>query len=535
MRKLSVFLAFACLAAAQINDVSGERIRAHVKFLSSDQMEGRGVGTRGELLTTDYIATQFALIGAKPAGDNGTYFQTVPLVGVATDPASQLSMTAKGQTTSLKWLDEFVGANQRQTAEERLDAELIYVGHGITAPEFQWDDFKDVDVRGKILLQFTNEPDSNDDKFFGGRALTYYGRWTYKYEEARRRGALGSIIIHTDKTAGYGWQVVRSSWGREQSFVKADPGAHELALAGWITSEAASKILAATGHTVDELLKLSNERSFRPMPLGIRVSGRMISKTREQETRNVAAIIPGSDPELSNEAVIFSGHWDHLGIGEAVDGDAIYNGAVDNATGIAMLIEMAHAWAALPEKPRRSAMFLAVTAEEHGLRGSEFYAQHPRVPAGKTALALNFDAFSPYGRTRDITVPGAERTTFWPVVKQAADRFQFTIKPDAAPEQGGYYRSDHFSFAKAGIPAFSVHGGSDYVKGKPARPSRSTYHQPSDEYHENWDFSGMEQFAKFGVVLGMEAANAPGLPTWNAGDEFLAAREQSQAASRKHE
>ncbi len=527
MRKVFLLFAIAGLAAAQQYDISGERIRAHVKFLASDLFEGRGVATRGDLLTTEYIATQFALAGAKPAGDNGTYFQHVPLVGVETQPSSEVSVTVNGKTMPLKWLDEFVGANQRQTAMEKLDAELVYVGHGITAPEFDWDDFKNVDVKGKILLQFTNEPDSTDPKFFGGRALTYYGRWTYKYEEARRRGALGSIIIHTDKTAGYGWQVVRSSWGREQSFVKVEPGAHELALAGWITSDAANRMLAPAGHSVDELLKLSNDRSFRPMPLGIRVTGRMASKTREQDTRNVVAIIQGSDPELSKQAVVFSAHWDHLGIGEAVDGDSIYNGAVDNATGVAMLIEIARAWADLPEKPRRSAIFTAVTAEEQGLRGSEFYVLHPPVPAGKTALALNFDAFSPYGRTRDVTVPGAERTTFWPVVQQVTERFELAIKPDAAPEQGGYYRSDHFSFAKAGIPAFSVHGGGDYVKGKPQRPSKSTYHQPSDEYHEDWDFSGMEQMAKFGLVLGMEAANLEKLPSWQPGDEFLAAREQS--------
>ncbi len=527
MRKLVlVSLAAAAIASAQLDSGSGERMRAHVKFLASDLLEGRGVATRGEQLTTEYIATQFALIGAKPAGDDGTYFQTVPLVGVSTEPGSNISAVVKGETIPLKWLDEFVGANQRQKPDEPIDAELVYVGHGIAAPEYSWDDFKDVDVKGKILLQFTNEPDSNDPKFFGGHALTYYGRWTYKYEEAARRGALGSIIIHTDKTAGYGWQVVRSSWGREQSFVKAEPGSNQLAVAGWITSAAAEKILAGTGHTVDELLKLSNQRGFRPMPLGIRITGRMISKVREERTRNVVAKIPGSDPRLADEAVVFSGHWDHLGIGEAVDGDNIYNGAVDNATGIAMLIEMARAWASLPEKPRRTAIFAAVTAEEHGLCGSEYYAQHPAVPAGKTALALNFDAFAPYGRTRDAIVMGAERTTFWPAVQHIAKRFNLELKPDPAPEQGSYYRSDHFSFAKAGIPAFSVHGGGDYVKGKPPA-GKSTYHQPTDEYHDDWDFSGMEQMASFGMALGMEAANMEKLPTWQRGDEFLPVREKS--------
>jgi Zn-dependent M28 family amino/carboxypeptidase len=527
MRKLVLLAAAAAaVATAQIDSGSGERMRAHVKFLASDLLEGRGVATRGEQLTTEYIAAQFALIGAKPAGDNGTYFQNVPLVGVTTAPGSNISAVVKGRTIPLEWLNEFVGANQRQTPEEAIDAELVYVGHGITAPEFSWDDFKGVDVKGKILLQFTNEPDSVDPKFFGGRALTYYGRWTYKFEEARRRGALGSLIIHTDDTAGYGWQVVRSSWGREQSFVRVQPGAHELALAGWITSAAAEKILAGSGYTVAGLLKLSNQRDFRPIPLGIRITGRMISKIRDENTRNVVAKIPGSDPRLASEAVVFSAHWDHLGLGEAVGGDNIYNGAVDNATGVAMLIELARAWASLPAKPRRTAIFVAVTAEEHGLWGSEYYAQHPSVPAGKIALALNFDSFSPYGRTRDAVLNGAERTTFWPAVQRIAKRFSLTLKPDPAPEQGSYYRSDHFSFAKAGIPAFSVQGGSDFVKGSP--PSlESIYHQPSDEYRDDWDFSGMEQMASFGLALGIEAANADTLPTWQRGDEFLAAREAS--------
>lgn len=528
MRSLLLSLTLAAAAVAQIADVSGERIRAHVKFISSDLFEGRSVGGRGDRLTTEYIATQFALAGAKPAGDNGTYFQKVPLVGVATQPDATLSLTVKGQKVPFKWLEEFVGANQRQTSEANIDAELVYVGHGITAPEFQWDDFKNVDVKGKVILQFTNEPVSTDPALFGGPALTYYGRWTYKFEEARRRGALGSIIIHTPETAGYGWEVVRSSWGREQSFVKTEPGQHELAFAGWITSAAAEKVLKQAGYTVDQLLKLSNERNFKPIPLGIRVQGHLRSEVREQDTRNVVAIIPGSDPALKNEAVVFSAHWDHLGIGEAVDGDNIYNGAVDNATGVAMIIEMARAWAALPQKPRRSAIFTAVTAEEQGLRGSEYYAQHPPVPAGKTALGLNFDAFVPYGRTRDVVLTGAERTTFWPVVQDVARRFQLTIKPDPAPGQGSYYRSDHFSFAKAGIPAFSVGEGTDFVRGTPPKPSKPTYHQPSDEYSEDWDFSGMEHIAKFGITLGMEAANVEKLPTWRAGDEFLAAREQSR-------
>ena len=515
MKRAFLALGLAALAAAQMSDVSGQRIRAHTRFLSSDLLEGRGVGARGGRLATEYIASQFELMGAKPAGDNGTYYQKVPLVGVETQPDSSLAATAEGQTVSLRWLDDFVGSNERQQSAEAIDAEAVFVGHGIVAPEFGWDDFKDVDVRGKMLVLFTNEPESSDPKFFGGKALTYYGRWTYKYEQALRKGALGAIIIHTTPTAGYGWDVVRNSWGREQSYVKVAPGEAALALAAWVTSEAGERFLALAGHSVNELLKASESRGFRPIPLGIRFQGKILSKVHEQETRNVVAEIPGSDPERKSEAVVFSAHWDHLGIGTPVDGDAIYNGAVDNATGCAILLEIARAWAGLEQKPRRTAIFLSVTAEEAGLRGSEYYAAHPAIPANKTAAALNFDGFQPAGRTRDLVVTGAERTTLWPLVQEAARRMGYQIQPETHPEQGHYFRSDHFSFARAGMPAFSINEGTQFL-GKPAdfgdklfeEFNALHYHQPSDEFHDDWDFSGLEQIARFGLLLGINAANA---------------------------
>lgn len=533
----STFLFLALLSFCHAQTISGERIRAHVKFLSSDLLEGRGVGVRGGDLATEYIATQFALAGAKPAGDNGTYFQKVPLVGVQTAPDATLSAAgADGKDASFRWLEDFVGVDRRQKAAEEFDAEAIFVGHGIVAPEFQWDDFKGVDVKGKILVLFTNEPTSNDPKFFGGRALTYYGRWSYKYEEALRHGALAAFIIHTTPTAGYGWEVVRNSWGREDSYVKLAPGESELAFAGWLTKDAGAKLLALAGKTVDELLEASESRQFRPIPLGVRIHGGIHSRIREMNTKNVAAIVPGSDSKLGGETVIFSAHWDHLGIGEAVNGDAIYNGAVDNATGCGILLEIARAWAALPQKPRRSALFLAVTAEEGGLRGSQYYAEHPLIPPGKTVVNLNYDALQPVGRATEVVVSGAERTTLWPLVQNTATRFGLSIKPDPEPEQGHYYRSDHFSFAHAGIPSFSIAEGNEFA-GKPAGYgaevfhdyNEKRYHQPSDEYKEDWDFSGLEEMAKFGFTLGVEAANMSRMPTWNAGDEFLPAREKSFA------
>jgi Zn-dependent M28 family amino/carboxypeptidase len=532
MNRTILLALLAGAASAQMNEVSGTRIRAHVKFLASDLLEGRGVGVRGGDLATEYIATQLALIGAKPAGDNGTYFQNLTLVGVEPQPTSQLSAaTNDGKTLSFKWLDEFVGLTLQQKTDLTFDGEAVFVGHGISAPDYQWDDYQGVDVRGKVVVMFTNEPPSDDPKFFTGKALTYYGRWTYKYEQATRKGAIGAIIIHTSPTASYGWDVVRSSWGREDQQVKLAPGEPGLAFAGWVTEAKGNEIAATIGKTADDLLKMANTRGFRAIPLPLRFRGSVPAKVREIHTRNVVARIDGSDPQLKNEAVIFSAHWDHLGIGEAVNGDKIYNGAADNATGCAMILEMARAWSMLPEKPRRSALFLAVAAEEAGLRGSEYYGQHPVIPAGKTAAALNFDMFMPFGRASDVVLNGAERTTLYPMVEEAARRFDLRINPDPRPEAGTYYRSDHFSFAHVGIPSFSIEGG-DELLGKPPGTGKKLfdefedkrYHQPSDEYRDDWDFSGMEQYARFGFLLGINVANAPRLPTWHAGDEFLPAR-----------
>ena len=531
MKRTLLFLA-AVAAGAQIDDIAGARIRAHVKFLSSDLLEGRGVGARGGDLATEYLAGQFALLGVKPAGDNGTYFQNLTLEGVEPQPDSQLAIVPRESASlEFRWLEDFVGLTYEQKTNSAFDAEAVFVGHGITAPEYQWDDYSQTDVRGKVVVLFTGEPPSEDPKFFTGRALTYYGRWTYKYEEAARKGAVAAIIIHTTPTASYGWDVVRSSWGREDQQVKLAGNAHQLAFAGWVTQAAGEQIAASIGKTVAELLKMADTRGFKPVPLPLRIRGRMPAKIREIHTRNVVARIEGSDPRLKQEAVIFSAHWDHLGIGEAVNGDPIYNGAADNATGCGMLLEIARAWALLPEKPRRSAIFVSVTAEEAGLRGSDYYSQHPVVPAGRTAAALNFDMFLPFGRARDVNVTGAERTTIYPLVEQAARRFGLTIAPDSHPEAGHYYRSDHFSFARAGVPAFSISGGDDLLGRPPGTGAKlyadfndHRYHQPSDEYREDWDFSGMEQYARFGFLIGLNIANAPKLPTWVGGDEFLAAR-----------
>lgn len=508
------------------------RIRAHVKFLASDLMEGRGVGTRGGRLATEYLATAFATAGAQPAGDlsNGrrTYDQQVMLKGVTT----QLTSSIAAGDTRLTYLKDFVGATQRQQANEDLEAPVVFVGHGIHAPEFQWNDYQGVDVRGKIVVLFTGEPPSTDARFFGGQSLTYYGRWTYKYQEAARQGALACLIIHTEATAGYSWDVVRNSWGKEDTQIPVDASAAALGFAGWLSNDAAQNLL---GVPPAKLLAAASQRGFRARPFEQRLRISAQAVLRDIRSQNVVAMVEGTD--LKQEAVIFSAHWDHLGMDAKATGDGIYNGAVDNATGLGVLLELARAWANLPQKPRRTALFLAVTAEEGGLRGSEYYSRHPVIPLGKTQLNLNFDAIPPYGRPRDLIVTGAERTTAWPLVQEVAQRFNFAISPDPRPEQGIFYRSDHFSFARAGVPAFTVNLGADYQGPNAARSlaqrqenNTKHYHQPSDEFREGWDWSGVEDVARVGLALGINAANNPALFTWRPNDEFLAPRQASFTA-----
>lgn len=533
-RFLSLALAGLGFAlSANAADISGDRIRAHTKFLASDLLEGRGVGTRGGQLAEEYIAAALASYGAKPAGDKGTYYQHVPMLGVTVQPDSSLEAVKGDGKIGFVWQRDFVGTTMRQKPDENFDAELVFAGHGIVAPEEKWNDYK-TSVKGKIVVVFTNEPQPDNPEVFQGKTLTYKGRWTYKFEEAARQGALGCVIVHTTPTAGYGWEVVRSSWSKEDPQMLLAPGQYALGFAGWLTQEAGDKLFQLSGHSVAELLKAADSRDFQPLPLGITLKGHIVAKLRPIESRNVAAIVEGSDPAQRSEVVIFTAHWDHLGIGIPVNGDSIYNGAVDNATGCAVVLEIARAWSELNQKPRRSALFLFVTAEESGLRGSEYYGQHPLVPANKTALDLNYDALFPLGASKDVVVTGAERTTAWPLVEAAAKRFGLEIKPDQRPEQGSYYRSDHFSLARVGIPAFTVAMGGS-VAGKPASFSEGFfrefntkhYHQPSDEARDDWDFAGMEQAARFGFTIGLDAANSQKMFTWKPNDEFLAPRMQS--------
>ena len=406
----------------------------------------------------------------------------------------------------------------------------MFVGHGITAPEFGWDDYRGVDVKGKVVVCFTNEPPSADPAFFGGTALTYYGRWTYKYEEAARRGAKACFIIHTTETAGYPYSVVRNLDGMQ---LKREPDAPALAFAGWLSRGAGEKLLGMAGKTVDAALKEADAKGFRAYPLGVTLAGKFPTRVETIRSHNVAAVVPGSDPVLKNEAVVFTAHWDHLGVGRAVLGDAIHNGAADNATGCALLLELARGWAKGP-KAKRSAVFLAVTAEEKGLLGSKYYAANPLVPLGKTALNLNFDMILPLGVPESVVVTGADRTTTWPAVKAAAARNGLELEADQRSHLGIFYRSDHFSMARAGVPAFSIGGGMK-LKGRPDGTAKAAYqkfndeayHTPQDELRPEWDFSGFPVLARFATDIARTVADADGLPTWNVGDEFRPARERS--------
>ena len=539
MRWLTVFvlLSVGCGGAPEIPDtrIGPDRIAPHVRFLSNDLLEGRGVGGRGEALATEYLAAQLSLAGARPASADGTYFQPVPLVEITSQPGSVLELAGH----VAKPLDEYVGNNERQTGREVFDAEIVYVGHGITAPEFDWDDYKGVDVTGKVVLLFTNEPPSEDEEFFGGRALTYYGRWTFKFEEAARRGAVGALIIHTDETAGYPWDVVRNSWSGSQPYIEVEEGEYRLAFAGWVHSSAAQNLLkaspATSGKPLSELLEMANQPDFRPISLGVAARADQRSAIVPIETRNVLAKIEGSDPALRDEAVLYTAHWDHLGKHDVDEGqDGIYNGAVDNATGCAVVLEIARAFAQLPVAPPRTILFAFVGAEESGLIGSAYYAAHPVIPVGRTAVNLNFDGLYPFGATGDFSLPGHERTSLQGLVEALAGDFSIALTPEAHPEQGYYYRSDHFSLAKQGVPAFSVRTGSTYLgqvdgwgEERVAAYRSQHYHQPSDEYREDWDFTGIADLGQFGFELGRLVAGQPDLPTWNAGDEFLAARERS--------
>jgi len=522
-------------AIAAMQNIRPDNIETHVRFLSHDLLEGRGTGQRGGDIAAEYIAAQFALYGLKPAGDNGSYLQKVPLVGITPGADTRFTLVpARGAALDLKPLEEYVAYDQTQQPESTVDAEIVYVGYGIEAPEYNWDDYKGVDVKGKVLLMLVNEPPSDDPKFFNGKALTYYGRWVYKYEEAARKGAVGAILIHKTEMASYGWEVVRNSNSGEKSFLKLD-GAPKLKAAAWIQLSIARNLFSSSGLDLDKMMAAAASRDFKPVPLHVRLSAHMTSKVRPFTSSNVIAMFSGANAALKDEGVMYTAHYDHLGIRPDMAGDNIYNGAMDNATGCGILMEIARVYAGAAQKPRRSVFFVSVTAEEQGLLGSEYLGKHPPIPAGKISLDLNYDDVRPLGAAEEVEVSGAERTTFYPVVQATAQEFRFKIRPDAHPEAGHYYRSDHFSLARVGIPSFSINEGIKF-KGhdeawglaQDADYTAHHYHQLSDEYHPGLDWTSDAAMARFGFALGWEAANQAHLVGWKNGDEFDKARRASQ-------
>jgi Zn-dependent M28 family amino/carboxypeptidase len=510
-----------------------EKIRAHVKFLASDLLEGRGAGQRGGDIAAEYIATVFALYRLQPAGENGTYFQDVPMIEVKTLGETSFNFVGPSlEVMTIKNLEDFVTNNESQTEQAYIDAPIVFVGYGIQAPEYNWDDYKGTDLKGKVALLLVNEPASDDPKFFQGKALTYYGRWIYKFEETARRGAVATLIIHRTDLASYGWDVVRSTWGKERSYLRGD-ATPKLQAASWIQFDVAKKLVGMAGLDLDQLFKQAQSKDFKPVELPVRLQAHVASQLRPFVSRNVLGALPSYGP-LSHEAVLYTAHYDHLGIDPDMKGDNIYNGAVDNATGCGVLLEVARIWSQAPAVPR-AILFAAVTAEEQGLLGSEYLGSHSPVPPGKISLDLNYDALAPIGDPEEVVVTGAERTTFYSALQERAKAFGLAIRPEAHPEAGHYYRSDHFSLARVGIPSFSIAQGLKFKGHDEAWGEAQDedyldhrYHRPADEYQLAMDFTGDATMAMFGYELGAEAAAWPKLIGWLPGDEFATARKRSQ-------
>jgi Zn-dependent M28 family amino/carboxypeptidase len=506
-------------------------LRAHMAFLSSDALEGRGTGQRGGELTVTYLETQAAAVGLKP-GNGKSFRQPVKIAGVRALPEkSNVGIVANGKAVPLQFGADWVWGPGDGKADHTLDAEMVFVGYGIVAPEEKWDDFKGMDVKGKVIVMMVNDPapTAAEANRFNGAGLTYYGRWTYKLEEAARQGAAGVLLIHTDASASYGWSVVQNSWANAERFQLTE-GKVGSGLQGWMTDATARKVFAAGGQDLDKLRAAAEDKNFKPVALNARVKGEARAQVRTLEEFNVAGVVPGTDPKLKDEVVIYSAHWDHMGK-QGTEGDTIFNGAVDNASGTGALLAMA---AEAVENPaKRSQMFLWVGAEEQGLLGSAAYVAAPLWPIAKTAANLNLDSLNWVGLVKDVSVPGSERTELGAMAATVAKSMGLVIAPSKPDLGGGYFRSDHFSFAKAGVPAFSVGAGSSWVKdveanNAKAKTYRAKYHQVGDEYDPSWDLSGMVQQAQFTLNLGRAVADAPKMPTWKAGDPFGKARETAK-------
>ncbi|HEX9166590.1 MAG TPA: M28 family metallopeptidase [Gemmatimonadales bacterium] len=544
IRRLSlvVLLAAACApesgSDAAEAGITADGLMAHISVLASDAYEGRAPGTAGEDSTVRYLTGVFQSLGLAPGNPDGSYEQAVDMIGFTATPT--VTVTSGGKPVPLSAPGDVVIASRRNVERVAIPAsEIVFVGYGVVAPEYGWDDYKDVDVRGKTILMLVNDPavpdpadpSSLDTTMFRGKAMTYYGRWTYKYEIATEKGAAAAIIIHEEGPAGYPWEVVQGSWGRENIDIRRDDrNMGRVAAEGWITLDKAKAILAASGQDFDALKQAAQRKDFRPVTLKASASISVVNRLREMRSRNVIAKLEGSDPALRDEYIVYTAHWDHLGRDTTAAGDQIFNGALDNASGTAQLLELARAFKALPTPPKRSVLFLAVTAEESGLLGAKYYAENPLYPLEKTLANINMDGFNQWGRTSDLVVVGYGNSTLDDVLASVASGR--VLVPDPESEKGYFYRSDHFEFAKKGVPALYVDSGTEYL-GKPAGYGQQKreefvardYHKPSDDVKADWDLSGAVEDARVLLRVGLAVAAGESWPQWKPGTEFKAVRE----------
>ncbi len=520
------------------------RILENIRILSSDEYEGRAPGSKGEALSTAFIVAQFKKAGLQPGNPDGTFFQPVPLVGITTAPDAQLVFEgAGGKREVLNFADDFVAWSKRMQPEIKVDGDIVFAGYGVVEPEYHWDDFKGIDVKGKFIVVLINDPQvadpsdpsKLDEKMFKGKAMTYYGRWTSKFEEAAAKGALGCLIVHQTAPAAYPWGVVRSSnTGEHFSLVSADRGKSRCAVEGWITYEKAKALFALAGKDFDAMAASASRSGFQSVDLHVKASVELHDSIRTIDSKNVVAKLEGADPARRDEYVVYTAHWDHLGIGPEVNGDKIYHGAADNASGVAGLIELGNAFAHMNPPPRRSILFLSVTAEEKGLLGSQYYAEHPLYPLAKTVADINMDVLNLLGRTRDLEVIGLGQSTLDDVTLAVATEQGRVVTPDAEPQKGYYFRSDHFNFAKVGVPALDPDPGLDYI-GKPSgwglqmreKYTSDDYHKPSDKIKTYWDLTGTVEDLRLLGEVGYRVANAKTFPAWKSGSEFKSRREQT--------
>jgi Zn-dependent M28 family amino/carboxypeptidase len=545
----ALLLATACTPAppqplklAQMPDVNLDHVVTDIKRLASDEFGGRAPGSPGETLTINYLRDQYKAAGAEPGNPDGTWFQKVPLVRLEAKNFSPLVVTKGGASHSFKVDSEVVAFSPRVTESVTLkNSDIVFAGYGVQAPEYQWDDFRGIDVKGKTIIVLVGDPPipdpanpaALDPKMFGGKAMTYYGRWTYKYEKAAELGAAAVFIVHETQPAGYPFNVVQGFGGERFNLVTPDRNMGKAAIQGWLSLETATTLLKMAGQDYQALKALARTRDFKPLSLGMRATMSFKQDMKTLDSTNVVAKIPGSDPVLKDEFVVYTAHWDHFGSGTPVDGDAIYNGARDNASGNAMLLELARNFKKITPAPKRTMVFLAVTAEEQGLLGSEYYAKFPLYPLAKTLANINIDEINVWGRTTDLTIIGLGASDLDTYARDAAAEQGRTLRPDSEPEKGFYYRSDHFNFAKMGVPALNPDSGMDFIGQSPTfgqekrdEWTNKNYHQPSDEPKIWWNLAGAAEDGKLLFAVGYRVANADKYPEWSVGNEFKAIREK---------